>query len=182
MWPLKCGGQIQAKLVASVACAMETAEADLESWVWENEMASQEGSNQDQTLDAGIDARLQTRNIAERLATLEECSTLARLVREADVEYMLRRSGLRTLLAPRNETLQNLRPEEVEAFLERHLLQGAQETFDLRRCREVKTIGGTVLPVTQENGNVRIGNAQITRSDIPCTNGVIQIVDGPATE
>lgn len=142
-------------------------------------MASQEGINQDQTVDPGIDARLQTRNIAERLATLEECSTLARLVREADLEYILRRSGLRTLLAPRNEALPNLPPEQVEEFLERHLLQGGQETFDLRRCREVKTVAGTVLPITQENGNIRIGNALITRSDIPCTNGVIQVVDAP---
>ena len=144
-------------------------------------MASQEGINQDQTVDPGIDARLQTRNIAERLATLEECSTLARLVREADLEYMLRRSGLRTLLAPRNENLQNLPLEEVEAFLERHLLQGGQESFDLRRCREIKTLAGNVLPIKQENGSIRIGNALITRSDIPCTNGVIQIVDAPVT-
>jgi uncharacterized surface protein with fasciclin (FAS1) repeats len=142
-------------------------------------MASQEGTNQDQTIDPGIDARLQTRNIAERLATLEECSTLARLVREADLEYMLRRSGLRTLLAPRNESLQNLRPERLEEFLEEHLLQGGQESFDLRRCREVKTVGGNVLPVKRENGSIRIGDALITRSDIPCTNGVIQIVDAP---
>ena len=145
-------------------------------------MASQEGTNQDQTIDAGIDARLQTRNIAERLATLEECSTLARLVRQADVEYILRRSGLRTLLAPRNEKLPDLRADEVEAFLERHLLQGGHETFDLRRCREIKTLAGDLLPVKQENGSIRIGNAIITRSDIACTNGVIQIVDGPVKE
>ena len=145
-------------------------------------MASQEGTNQDQTVDPGIDARLQTRNIAEKLATLEECSALVRLVREADAEYMLRRSGLRTLLAPRNEALPHLTPDKVEEFLERHLLQGGQETFDLRRCREVKTVAGTFLPVAHEKGNVRIGNALITRSDIPCTNGVIQIVDAPLTE
>lgn len=140
-------------------------------------MASQEGISQDQTVDAGIDTRLQTRNIAERLADLEECSTLARLVREANAEYVLRRSGLRTLLAPSNDSLKDVGPKNIEEFLERHLLPGAQETFDLRRCQEMKTVGGMVLPVKQENGNIRIGNAVITRSDIPCTNGVIQIVD-----
>ena len=140
-------------------------------------MASQEGINQDQTVDPGIDARLQTRDIAEKLATLPECSVLLTLVREAEAEYILRRSGLRTLLAPRNEALNDVRPDNVEEFLERHLLPGGQETFDLRRCQQIKTIAGTLLPVKQEDGNIRIGNAMITRSDIPCTNGVIQIVD-----
>lgn len=142
-------------------------------------MASQEGINQDQTVDPGIDTRLQTRNIADRLATLEECSVLAKLVRDADAEYILRRSGLRTLLAPKNESLQNFQPEDLENFLERHLLPGGQESFDLRRIREIKTVGGTVLPVSQENGSIRVGNALITRADIPCTNGVIQVVDSP---
>lgn len=140
-------------------------------------MASQEGINQDQTVDSGVDARLQTRDIAEKLATLPECSALLDLVRAGDAEYLLRRSGLRTLLAPRNEALKEVRPEDVEEFLERHLLPGGQETFDLRRCQQIKNVAGTVLPVKQDNGSIRIGNAMITRSDIPCTNGVIQIVD-----
>jgi transforming growth factor-beta-induced protein len=145
-------------------------------------MASQEGTNQDQTVDSEIDTRLQTRNIADSLATLEECSTLSKLVREADAEYVLRRSGLRTLLAPNNESLKDFHPENLEEFLERHLLPGGQETFDLRRCREIKTVSGTVLAVRQENSSIRIGNALITRSDIPCTNGVIQVVDSLVAE
>jgi uncharacterized surface protein with fasciclin (FAS1) repeats len=95
---------------------------------------------------------------------------------------MLRRSGLRTLLAPKNESLSNLRPDNLEEFVERHLLPGGQETFDLRRCREIKTVAGMVLPIKQENGTIRIGKALITRSDIPCTNGVIQVVDSPVTD
>ena len=119
---------------------------------------------------------------SDLLAMLEECSTLARLVREADVEYMLRRSGLRTLLAPSNDSLKDIQPENFEEFLERHLLPGGQETFDLRRCHEIKTVAGTVLPVKQENGHIRVGKGLITRSDIPCTNGVIQIVDSTVAD
>ena len=142
-------------------------------------MASQEGINQDQTVDPGIDTRLQTRSIAESLASLEECSAFSNLVREADLDYVLRRSGLRTLLAPRNESLRDVHPQDVEEFLNLHLLPGGQESFDLRRCRQIKTVSGKVLSVEQENGSIRIGKALITRSDIPCTNGVIQIVDSP---
>jgi len=145
-------------------------------------MASQEAANQDQAVDPSIDVRLQTQNIGDTLARLADGSTFARLVHEAEMGQMLRLSGLRTLLAPTNEALQGIQPDDVEAFVQNHLLPGGQETFDLRRCREVKNIAGAVLPIKQENGSIRIGKALITRSDIPCTNGVIQIVNAAVAD
>lgn len=143
-------------------------------------MASQEGINQDQMVDAGIDEKLKTVTIAETLARIAECSKLQKLVQDADVEYVLRRSGLRTLLAPRNEALDSMalpNAEDAEEFLNRHLLPGGIESFDLRRMQNVKTLAGESLPVSPEDGTFRIGPALIVRSDIPCTNGVIHVVD-----
>lgn len=142
-------------------------------------MASQEGLSQDQTVGPGVDEKLKTATIAETLARIEECSTLLKLIRDADLEYMLRRSGLHTLLASNNESLTNVRPhngEEVEAFLNHYLLPGAFESFDLRRVKNVKSLAGDTLQLRPENGSFRIGAALIVRSDIPCTNGVIHVV------
>jgi len=143
-------------------------------------MASQEGTSQDQTVDPGVDERLKTANIAETLARLDQCSALQKLVREADLEYLLRRSGLHTLLAPANDALDGFQPanaEEAEEFLSRHLLSGGIESFDLRRVKNVKTLAGDSLEVHPENGSFRIGNALLVSSDIPCTNGVLHITD-----
>ena len=148
----------------------------------EKAMASQEGISQDQMVDPGIDERLKTTTIAETLARIEECSALQKLVQDADLEYVLRRSGLHTLLAPRNQALEGISPEDAEEFLSRHLLAGGIESFDLRRIKNVKTAAGETLPVKAEDGTFRIGEALIVRSDIPCTNGVIHVIDKTLAE
>jgi uncharacterized surface protein with fasciclin (FAS1) repeats len=140
-------------------------------------MPGQQGTSQDQSVDAGIDRKLQTTTIGETLANIEECSAFRKLVQDADLDYVLRRSGLRTLLAPRNDALTNFSTDETQEFLNQHLLSGAMESFDLERRQNVKTIAGHVLPVEPEDGTVRIGKAAIVKSDIPCTNGVIHVVD-----
>ncbi|MBV9301335.1 MAG: fasciclin domain-containing protein [Acidobacteriaceae bacterium] len=144
-------------------------------------MPGQQGTSQDQTVNPGIDYKLQTRTIAETLADIEECSWFWRLIENADLTYLLRRSGLHTLLAPRNQALDPSSADQVsgnaEDFLKRHLLAGGVESFDLRRCQTVKTLAQRILAVTIHDGNVRIGSAQIVRSDIACTNGVIHVID-----
>jgi uncharacterized surface protein with fasciclin (FAS1) repeats len=131
-------------------------------------------------VDPGIDEKLKTSTIAETLARIEECSAFQKLVRDADIGYLLRRSGLHTLLAPRNEALRGFTPatpDDAEGFVSGHLLGGGIESFDLRRVKSVKTLAGKTLPVEPEDGSFRIGNALIVRSDIPCTNGVVHVID-----
>lgn len=140
-------------------------------------MASQEGISQDQMVDPGIDEKLKTTTIAETLARVQECSALYKLIQDADLGYVLRRSGLHTLLAPRNQALAGVSPVDAEEFLNRHLLGGGIESFDLRRIKNVKTAAGETLPVKPEDGTFRVGAALIVRSDIPCTNGVIHVID-----
>ncbi len=140
-------------------------------------MASQEGISQDQMVDPGIDKKLKTTTIAETLPRIEECSALRNLVENADLDYLLRRSGLHTLLAPRNQALEGISPEDAEKFLSAHLLAGGIESFDLRRIKTVKTAAGEALPVKAEDGTFLIGAARIVRSNVPCTNGVIHVID-----
>jgi hypothetical protein len=84
-------------------------------------------------------------------------------------------AGLRTLFAPRDEAFQPPASADPEEYLNGHLLTGASETFDLSRCTSIKSLAGETLPVS--DGGMRVGPARIVRADIPCTNGVIHIVD-----
>ncbi len=140
-------------------------------------MPGQQGTSEDQSIDPGIDQRLQTRRIGETLSRIEECSALYKLVSDADLWYVLRRSGLHTLLAPRNDAFTGSSIEDAEEFLNRHLLPGGIESFDLRRCKTVKNEAGEMLPVQPDGASFRIGKALLVRSDMPCTNGVIHVVD-----
>lgn len=138
-------------------------------------MASDEGINRDQMVDPGIDQRLRTKPLGDTLDQLEQCRSFAQWVRNADLGYLLRRSGLHTLLAPSDSAFQAPDSGSPEEYLNRHLLPGAQESFDLSRCRQVKTAAGGMLPVAE--AGLRIGGAKIVRADVSCTNGVIHIID-----
>src|SRR5438876_7582939 len=105
-------------------------------------MAGQEGTSLNQTVEPGIDERLETRTIAETLGRLENCSKLLELVRNGQLEYLLQRSGLQTLFAPNDQALGESRPSDPEQFLNDHLVRGGFETFDLRQVKEVKTESG----------------------------------------
>jgi uncharacterized surface protein with fasciclin (FAS1) repeats len=140
-------------------------------------MASQEGINQDQTVDPGIDQRLGTQTIGDTLAKLEGCSKVLDLVRKNGLEYMLQVSGLRTFFAPTDQAFGESLPSNTEQFVNDHLVQGGFETFDLRRVKELKTESGRTVPVDARSGQPHIGSATIVRSDVVCTNGVIQVID-----
>ena len=141
-------------------------------------VASQDGISQDQSVYPGKDDRLQTHSIGDTLQRMAECSRLASLVNQAGAQYLLNRSGMHTLLAPVDTAIQQLRADQVEAFLTEHLLPGGSELSDLRLVNEVRTQGGTVLTVEPESTGLRVGGAKILRADIPCTNGFIHTVDG----
>jgi uncharacterized surface protein with fasciclin (FAS1) repeats len=140
-------------------------------------MAGQEGTSTNQTIDPGIDEKLETRTIAETLGRLENCSRLLELVRKNQLEYLLQRSGLHTLFAPNDDALGRSFPSDPEQFLNDHLVRGGFKSFDLRRVKELKTESGRTIPIEVLDGQPRIGSANIVRADIPCTNGVLQVID-----
>ncbi len=139
-------------------------------------MASQEGTSQNQTVTADTDERLATHRIGKTLAKFEECSNFLDLVRKADAEYLLNLGELRTLFAPNNEAVTELSGDLAD-LVNRHLVPGALESFDLRRVKTVRNFAGEEVRVEEQNGIFRIGRAAIVRSDIACTNGVIHVID-----
>ncbi|MBV9676835.1 MAG: fasciclin domain-containing protein [Acidobacteriaceae bacterium] len=145
-------------------------------------MASQEGINQDQTVDAGIDDKLQTHDMAGTLARLKECSLFYEIIEKAGLHGALGRSGLYTLFAPNNAAIGNHPPGDPLQYLERHMLSGAMRSEDLRGLQSVKTTAGTTLPVSLHGTAIHIGSATVQRADVPCTNGVLHVVSASLTD
>jgi uncharacterized surface protein with fasciclin (FAS1) repeats len=115
--------------------------------------------------------------MADTISDLEGCKLFSDWLRNAGLEYLLRRSGLHTLFVPNDAAFEGGRPGDPEHFLNEHLLSGGMETFDLTRCKTVKSLAGNIFPVQSASQALRIGDARILRGDIPCTNGVVHIVD-----
>ena len=45
------------------------------------------------------------------------------------------------------------------------------------KLHEAKTVNGQDVKIMVEGGNVMVDNSTVTKTDIQCTNGVIQVID-----
>lgn len=154
-------------------------------------MSSQEGISQDQTVDPGIDSDLATANLLDTLLRHAECSDFEKLVERADLGYLLRYPELQTLFAPLNGSIpQDIRTAEIEELVQGQMLRRAVQSYDLTLLPEIETNAGKRVPVVRSgtarsgvsnplSDSITLGGVQIVRADIPCTNGVIHIVDRP---
>ena len=48
---------------------------------------------------------------------------------------------------------------------------------DVVQLKEAKTVQGTNVKIAVKDGTVMIDNAKVVKTDIPCKNGVIHVID-----
>jgi len=69
--------------------------------------------------------------------------------------------------------------EQLLKVLGNHLIKGRNYVEDLQKKDQVETITGEMLIVTDFNdGSIRVNGVNIVKSNIRCSNGVIQVIDG----
>jgi uncharacterized surface protein with fasciclin (FAS1) repeats len=118
----------------------------------------------------------------------ESTKTLAAAVVAAELVETLKGSGPFTVFAPADEAfaaiqsdVDNLLKPENKAKLAKvltyHVVGGKTMAADLKDGQEITTVEGSKLKVSIKNGNVMIGNANVTTADIAASNGVIHLID-----
>lgn len=120
--------------------------------------------------------------------------TLAKALEAAGLAETLKGKGPFTVFAPTDEafaqlpsgTLDNLlKPEnkdKLKAILSLHVVPGEQLMANVRKMKDVTTLGGTKVEVTHHLlTGVHIGTAKgmahVKNSDIKATNGVLHVID-----
>lgn len=142
-------------------------------------MASQEGISLEQTVDSGIDSKLATHNIWDTLGHLNQCAAIRELIASKDLQYLLERVELQTFLAPIDGSWNGNGDESASRRLvEGQILTRIFQSYDLHSANDVQTLGGEKIPVRREGETTFIGGAKLVQTDIPCTNGVIHLVEG----
>lgn len=131
------------------------------------------------------------KDIVATAASQPQFSTLVKAIQAADLVDALQGPGPFTVLAPTDDafaklpegTLENLlKPEnkdKLAAILKYHVIPGEAMAADVVQLdgKAVKTLEGSAAPVHVSGDQVKIGQAQVIKTDIPCTNGVIHVID-----
>ena len=115
--------------------------------------------------------------------------TLVAAVKAAGLVETLKSKGPFTVFAPTDEAFAKLpagtvetllKPENKDqliAVLTYHVVPGKVMAADVVKVKSAKTVQGQEVSVVVEGGRVMIDNANVVKTDIGCSNGVIHVID-----
>jgi transforming growth factor-beta-induced protein len=115
--------------------------------------------------------------------------TLVAAVKAADLVDTLKGPGPFTVFAPTDEAFKKLpagtvesllKPEnkaKLQAVLKYHVVSGKVMAADAVKLTSAKTVQGAEAKITVNGSSVKIDNANIVKTDIGCSNGVIHVID-----
>jgi uncharacterized surface protein with fasciclin (FAS1) repeats len=124
------------------------------------------------------------KNIVETAAGNADFSTLVAAVKAADLAGALSGEGPFTVFAPTNAAFAKLpagtvdtllKPEnksKLASILKYHVVSGKIMAGDVLKAAKVTTLQGQSAPI-----GLTIGGANIIKTDIKCSNGVIHVID-----
>ncbi len=129
------------------------------------------------------------RDIVDTAVASGKFKTLAAALKAAGLVDTLKGSGPFTVFAPTDAAFAKLpagalkdllKPEnkaKLVAILTYHVVPGDVTAADVVKLSEAKTVNGAMLKVTTQNGKVMVNNADVVKTDIQASNGVIHVID-----
>lgn len=133
-------------------------------------------------------AKAETKDIVETAVAAGSFKTLVAAVQAAGLVETLKGPGPFTVFAPTDEAFAKLpqgtvetllKPENKEklvAILTYHVIPGKVMAADVKPMN-VKTVNGEEAGITVANGKVMIDKANVVKTDIVTSNGVIHVID-----
>jgi len=134
-------------------------------------------------------AEAQNRDIVDTAVAAGQFKTLAAALQAAGLVDTLKGAGPFTVFAPTDEafaklpkgTLEDLlKPEnkaKLTAILTYHVVAGKVMAADVVKLKDAKTVQGGSLKVNTMGGKVMVDGANVVKTDIAASNGVIHVID-----
>jgi uncharacterized surface protein with fasciclin (FAS1) repeats len=131
----------------------------------------------------------QNRDIVDTAVAAGSFTTLAKALTAADLVSTLKGPGPFTVFAPTDAafaklpagTLDNLlKPENKEKLrriLTFHVVPGEVRAADVVKLQSAKAVSGDTITVKVRDGKVHVDDANVTKTDIRASNGVIHVID-----
>jgi uncharacterized surface protein with fasciclin (FAS1) repeats len=135
---------------------------------------------------AGFTAFAQEKDIVDTAIAAGNFTTLVKAVQAAGLVDTLKGPGPFTVFAPTDEAFAKLppgaiekllaNPEQLKAVLTYHVVAGKVMAADVKPGK-VPTVQGSAATVSVMGGSVMIDKANVIKTDIVCSNGVIHVID-----
>ena len=131
----------------------------------------------------------QTKDVVDTAVAAGSFKTLAKALAAADLVGTLKGEGPFTVFAPTDEafaklpagTLETLlKPEnkdKLRRVLTYHVVAGTVGAADVVKLKSAKAVSGDTIAVSAQGGTVRVDGAQVIKTDIQASNGVIHVID-----
>ena len=131
----------------------------------------------------------QTRNIVDTAIAAGSFTTLAKALTAADLVATLQGPGPFTVFAPTDAafaklpagTVENLlKPEnkdKLRRVLTYHVVAGTVRAADVVKLQSAKAVSGDTITIKVADGKVNVDAANVTKTDIQASNGVIHVID-----
>ncbi|MBN2430015.1 MAG: fasciclin domain-containing protein [Acidobacteria bacterium] len=136
---------------------------------------------------AGGYSKSDAASIPETAIQAGQFNTLVTALKAADLVETLAGEGPFTVFAPTDEAFAKLPAGTVEgllqdkdkltAILTYHVVPGKVLAADVVNLSSAKTVNGASLSIRVRDGKVFVDNAQVIKTDILCSNGVIHVID-----
>ena len=134
-------------------------------------------------------AKADDKDIVDTAVAAGSFKTLAKALAAADLVDTLKGPGPFTVFAPTDAafaklpagTLESLLKPENKAKLQRiltyHVVAGKVMAADVVKLQSAKAVSGDTITIGKRNGGVSVDKAQVVKTDIAASNGVIHVID-----
>jgi uncharacterized surface protein with fasciclin (FAS1) repeats len=126
-------------------------------------------------------------DIVETAVSAGNFTTLVAAVKAAGLVDVLKGDGPFTVFAPTDEAFAKLPKGTVEgllkdtdklsAILTYHVVSGKVTAADVVKLDKAATVNGQTVKITASDNGVMVDNANVVKTDIVCSNGVIHVID-----
>ena len=133
--------------------------------------------------------KAKSKDIVDTAVAAGQFNTLAAALEAADLVGTLKGDGPFTVFAPTDAAFAKLPAGTVEsllkpdnrdqlvAILTYHVVPGKVKAADVVKLSEAKTVNGQDVAITVADNGVRINDANVIKTDIGASNGVIHVID-----
>jgi uncharacterized surface protein with fasciclin (FAS1) repeats len=141
------------------------------------------------TLGGTTTARANGADIVDTAVAAGSFTTLAKALQAADLVQTLKGAGPFTVFAPTDAAFAKLpagtldtllKPENKEKLrrvLTYHVVPGTVMAADVVKLQSAKAVSGDTISIRTSGGAVSVDNAQVVKTDIAASNGVIHVID-----